>query len=172
MIWQINSEPQFQFAYAPSKHIIHHRYLQWKHQFDYYQMLLLFFFLSFRIEIIYYVFYTNGNAAQYFINVFKNHLRSIWIIDVSIMVTTCIIQISLAERATSEAAIKINRPVSLLHAFGIMIPVIKWKQTKNNIYLIIIRNKIKMKAFVCGLMFNFIKRLSVERIFSVEEKPN
>lgn len=38
------------------------------------------------------------------------------------MVTLCIIQMSLAERATNEAAIKSNSIVSLLHGPGIMIP--------------------------------------------------
>lgn len=43
-------------------------------------------------------------------------------IVLSMMVTLWIIQISLAERATKEAAIKTNSIVSLLHTPGIMIP--------------------------------------------------
>ena len=59
---------------------------------------------------------------QYLNNVFRNFRRSIWMIVLSMMVTLWIIQISLAERATNEAAIRSNSIVSLLHGPGIMIP--------------------------------------------------
>lgn len=39
------------------------------------------------------------------------------------IVTLCIIQMSLADRATKDAAINNNSAVSLLHAPGIIIPV-------------------------------------------------
>lgn len=61
-------------------------------------------------------------------------------IVLSIIVTDCIIQMSLAERATKEAAIRVNSIVSLLHGPGIMIPnyleIKKWK--KNQLFDIII----------------------------------
>lgn len=44
-------------------------------------------------------------------------------IVLSIIVTLWIIQMSLAERAINDAAIKINSIVSLLHGPGIMIPI-------------------------------------------------
>lgn len=66
---------------------------------------------------------TNGKAAQYFINVLRNRLRSIWMIVVSIIVTLWIIQISLADRATNELAMSSNSIVSLLHTPGMMIPM-------------------------------------------------
>lgn len=66
---------------------------------------------------------TNGRAAQYLNSVLRNFLRSIWMIVLSIIVTLCIIQISLAERATNDPAIRSNSIVSLLHAPGMMIPV-------------------------------------------------
>lgn len=68
---------------------------------------------------------TNGNAAQYFISVWRNRLRSIWMMVVSIIVTLCIIQISLADRATNDPAIIINSIVSLDHAPGMIIPDFK-----------------------------------------------
>lgn len=44
---------------------------------------------------------------------------------VSIIVTLCIIQISLADRATNDPAIIINSIVSLVHAPGMIIPDFK-----------------------------------------------
>lgn len=40
----------------------------------------------------------------------------------SIIVAVCIIQMSLIDRAISDAAIANKRPLSTLHAFGIIIP--------------------------------------------------
>lgn len=69
--------------------------------------------------------HTNGNAEQYLNSVFTNFLRSIWMIVLSIMVTLCIIHMSLADLATSDAAIITNSIVSLLHTPGMMIPAEK-----------------------------------------------
>lgn len=65
---------------------------------------------------------TNGNAAQYFINVFLNFARSIEMMVLSITVTLCIIHMSLTDRATNDPAIKSNNDVSTLHTPGIIIP--------------------------------------------------
>lgn len=53
-------------------------------------------------------------------------------IVVSIMVTLCIIHISLADRATNEPAISSKSIVSLLHALGMMIPI-RMKKFANNL---------------------------------------
>lgn len=51
----------------------------------------------------------------------EGHLK-LSLLYLSIIVAICIIQISLTERAISEPAIARSKPVSALHAFGIIIP--------------------------------------------------
>lgn len=78
-----------------------------------------------------------------------NFLLSIWMIVLSIIVTLCIIQISLADRAINEAAIKRSNIVSLLHALGITIPIYlcERKAISNHYIDCTVENQLRLSSY-------------------------